>query len=74
MKREMRMKKMVTQIHKILHELEPSEFNEMFLQATLANLALSFGYAFRFYNDAESKKEKRLTKKWKFKEADNGND
>lgn len=69
MKREIRMKKMVTQVHKILRKLEPTEFNEMILQATLANLALSYGYAFRFYDDAEFQKEKRLTKKWKFKEA-----
>ena len=69
MKIEMRMKKMVTQVHTILRELEPTEFNEMFIQTTLANLALSYGYAFRFYDDAEFEKEKSLTKKWKFKEA-----
>lgn len=69
MEREIRMKKMVTQVHTILRELKPTEFNEMFLQATLANLALSFGYAFRFYDDAEFEKEKRLTKNKNFKET-----
>ena len=62
MKRETRMKRMVSQIHTILKDLKPSEFNELYLQATLANLAISFGYAFRFYDDYEEYKSRNWKK------------
>lgn len=63
--RAKRIAKMRTQINDILRELKPTEFNELFVRATLANLALSFNHAFRFYDEEEDRKKRKLADKFK---------
>lgn len=55
------------QINNILRELKPTEFNELFVRATLANIALSFDYAFRFYDEEEDRKAENWKKEEKEK-------
>lgn len=60
--RAKRIDKMRIQINNILRELKPTEFNELFVRATLANMALSFNHAFRFYDEEEDIKASRFKK------------
>lgn len=64
--RQKRIDKMRIQINNILRELEPTEFNELIVRATLANIALSFDHAFRFYDEEED----RRAENWKKKEKE----